>query len=97
MSSNRPLDQYRPKGYVKGVTDGLRADRGDVGEHNHSDEHRALDAAVYFTATNMSPPFTAGDMTDEEWWQPAYDAACKALESAIISALVVGSEEVADD
>jgi len=89
-NSQRPLRQYNPKGYVAGVTDAHRARVGDIGKHNQSDEHRALDAAVHFTAAGMGPPFATRGDTAGEWWSAAYDAACKAVESAIVRGLTDG-------
>jgi len=85
--NTEPLKQYKSKGYVQGVHDGIRANSGDVGEHNASDDHLALDAAVYFTTSNMGPPFATEIDSAGVWWEPAYDAACKAVEDAIVDAL----------
>lgn len=66
------INQYQPAGYAHG-----------------DDQERvaALDAAVRFTASRRGPPFDT-EHDGAEWWIPAYDCACRALEAAIVDALV---------
>jgi hypothetical protein len=71
-----PLDQYEPHGYVRETAE--RTDR----------ERKALDAAVKLTASSWGPPFATAYDDAGVWWHPAYTAACRAVEDAIVDALV---------
>jgi len=96
LQGKTPLKRYQPKGYVKGVHDALRVENDDGGHRNDERGAVALDAAVFFTASNMGAPF-ATDIGDAgDWWEPAYDAACKALETQIVDGLLSG-RGVSDD
>jgi hypothetical protein len=57
------------------------------------DGAKALDAAVALTASTWGPPFDSAS-EDGPWWREGYDAACEAVERAIVDALTeeVGSE-----
>jgi len=71
------LDKYERAGYAWGDGD---------------DRTLALDAAVRFTASPRGPPFDKAN-DGRDWWVPAYTCACRALESAIVAALVGGCDE----
>lgn len=71
-----PLDRYKPQGYALTGPD-----------HDHV---KALDAAVRFTASARGPPFDTTLGEAGEWWEPAYGAACFALERAIVDAVTNG-------
>ncbi|MCD2199758.1 hypothetical protein LPA44_07590 [Halobacterium sp. KA-4] len=80
-----PLEQYRPRGYVAGVNDALRAEHGDDGDPRAV----AFDAAVALTASSWGPPFaTPHDKATGEWWWEAYGCACHVVERAIVDGVV---------
>lgn len=92
-TTSDPLEEYEPKGYVRPYDD----------EDGRRDETDALDAAVWFTASNLGPPFDTPIDEAGEWWHDAYDCACKATEAAIVDAILAeppeeapSDEEVAD-
>ena len=74
-----PLDEYEYNGYVR--------------EADTEAEEVARDAAVTFTASNSGPPFATHIDDAGDWWQPGYDAACVAVEEAIVDALLDDSVE----
>jgi hypothetical protein len=57
------------------------------------DDAKALDAAIALTASSWGPPFDSAP-EDGLWWREGYDAACRAVEGAIVDAL---TEEVASE
>lgn len=80
-----PLEQYRPRGYVRGV------------KTTDDPEEVALDAAVALTASSWGPPFdTTTDEAEQdapgEWWQLGYTTACHAVENAIVDAIMEGEQ-----
>lgn len=75
-----PLEQYEPHGYVRET-----AERTEC-------ETKALDAAVKLTASSWGPPFATAYDDAGVWWHPAYTAACRAVEDAIVDALVAGGD-----
>jgi len=75
----RPLDEYEYNGY---------AYEPDTGEPRVE-----FDAAITFTASSMGPPFATHIDDAGDWWQPGYDAACVAIQDAIVDALLDDSAE----
>lgn len=75
-----PLEQYAYAGYARPAPPSEPVD----------DRVLARDAAVRLTASSWGPPFGTAYDDGGEWWYDAYDLACRAVEDAVVEAVVGG-------